>query len=185
MIVRNVIKADEPLVKQIGNGRFLARHKESEVNEDGYISVAEEFPIAAASDVEAARSLLRELIAEYDKSDAVNRINVKAAVGGQTVTIPYWRDRDDRNALKRSAEAVKAAGRTTFVLELGAEHPSLEVDVDRLLADLDQWEVYAQDCYVATANHQRAILQLESAEEVCKYDYKSGYPEMPVFDFTE
>ena len=136
-------------------------------------------------DLAVAKSIMLGKIADYDSSDNVNRIYVKALVGGKEVTIPYWRDRDDRNALKRSAEAVKAAGRTTYVLELGSEYPSLEVDVDKLLSDLDLWEVYAQDCYCDTADHQRNVLALSTAEEVCKYDYKAGYPEIPTFDFSE
>lgn len=129
----------------------------------------------------------KEVIEKYDAlsykdGGKVNRILIKTKVGESEMTIPYWRNRNDRACLRGSVEAVKRTGGTTFKLEIDTE-TSLEVDVDKLLGYLDEWEVYAQNCYCVTAEHYRKVAALGDATAICEYDYTANYPESPTFEF--
>jgi hypothetical protein len=46
---------------------------------------------------------------------------------------------------------------------------------------LIQLECYAADCYNKTTDHQFAIKQLTSIEDVQNYDFTVGYPEKLTF----
>lgn len=48
-----------------------------------------------------------------------------------------------------------------------------------MLAKIEQ---YASECQNATEKHLQAVEKLTTVEEVCDYDYTTGYPEMIDFD---
>ena len=50
---------------------------------------------------------------------------------------------------------------------------------------LSALEVYAIDCYNKTTDHIFAVNDLNSIEEIERYDYHNGYPEKLSFDLSE
>ena len=108
-----------------------------------------------------------EQITEYDQSENVNSFTLQ----GKTM----WLPKETRVGLVNSVTIEKNAGKETTVLWFGGE--KYELPVDTALQMLSALELYALECYNATAAHKAAINALESVEDVVVYDYTQGYPE--------
>ena len=108
-----------------------------------------------------------EQITEYDQSEDVNSFTLQ---GKQ-----MWLPKETRVGLVNSVTIEKNAGKETTVLWFGGE--KYELPVDTALQMLSALELYALECYNATAAHKAAVNALESVEDVVAYDYTQGYPE--------
>lgn len=75
-----------------------------------------------------------------------------------------------------STNIAKAAGQKTTTLWLGGA--KFVIDCDEAIRLLSALEMYALECYNATASHKAAVGELKTIEEVEAYDYKAGYPKM-------
>lgn len=111
----------------------------------------------------------REKTAEidaYDTSPAVNGF----MLNGATV----WLDKSTRVGLMNSTNITKAMGQPTTTLWLGES--KMEVPCDTAIQLLSALEMYALECFNVTAAHKKAVSELNSIEEVEKYDITAGYP---------
>ena len=111
----------------------------------------------------------REKTAEidaYDTSSAVNGF----MLNGATV----WLDKSTRVGLMNSTTITKAMGQPTTTLWLGES--KMEVPCDTAIQLLSALEMYALECFNVTAAHKKAVSELNSIEEVEKYDITAGYP---------
>lgn len=102
----------------------------------------------------------------YDKSSAVNGFSLN----GVTV----WLDKSTRVGLMNSTTITKAMGQPTTTLWLGES--KMEVPCDTAIQLLSALEMYALECFNVTAAHKKAVSELNSIEEVEKYDITAGYP---------
>ena len=102
----------------------------------------------------------------YDTSSAVNGF----MLNGATV----WLDKSTRVGLMNSTTITKAMGQPTTTLWLGES--KMEVPCDTAIQLLSALEMYALECFNVTAAHKKAVSELNSIEEVEKYDITAGYP---------
>lgn len=119
---------------------------------------------------EVKRNKLFEL-EEYDKSSEVNEAYIN--------TIPFWITREERSSLANSANAESTAGRTTTKLLSNGE--VYEIPIPSFLLMIARLELYAKDCYIATATHKANIDKLTTIQEVEEYDFTKGYPQKETF----
>ena len=116
--------------------------------------------------LEEAKEMLLEDIDAYDKSSAVNGFALNGAV--------VWLDKATRVGLMNSTSITKAMGQPTTTLWLGES--KMEVPCDTAIQLLSALEMYALECFNVTAAHKVAVSELNSIEEVEKYDITAGYP---------
>lgn len=114
---------------------------------------------------QAKREVLKKIDA-YDTSPAVNGF----ALNGTVV----WLDKATRVGLMNSTSITKAMGQPTTTLWLGES--KMEVPCDTAIQLLSALEMYALECFNVTAAHKKAVSELNSIEEVEKYDITAGYP---------
>lgn len=113
-----------------------------------------------------AKQLKIAEIDAYDKSPAVNGF----MLNGATV----WLDKSTRVGLMNSTTITKAMGQPTTTLWLGES--KMEVPCDTAIQLLSALEMYALECFNVTAAHKKAVSELNSIEEVEKYDITADYP---------
>lgn len=116
--------------------------------------------------IEEAKEILLAEIDAYDKSSAVNGFALNGAV--------VWLDKATRVGLMNSTSITKAMGQPTTTLWLGES--KMEVPCDTAIRLLSALEMYALECFNVTAAHKKAVSELNSIEEVEKYDITAGYP---------
>ena len=116
--------------------------------------------------VAAAREEVLKHIEAYDTSSAVNGFVLNGAV--------VWLDKATRVGLMNSTSITKAMGKPTTTLWLGES--KMEVPCDTAIQLLSALEMYALECFNVTAAHKVAVSELNSIEEVEKYDITAGYP---------
>ena len=116
--------------------------------------------------LEEAKEMLLAEIDAYDKSSAVNGFALNGAV--------VWLDKATRVGLMNSTSITKAMGQPTTTLWLGES--KMEVPCDTAIQLLSALEMYALECFNVTAAHKKAVSELNSIEEVEKYDITAGYP---------
>lgn len=116
--------------------------------------------------IEEAKEMLLAEIEAYDTSPAVNGF----ALNGTVV----WLDKATRVGLMNSTSITKAMGQPTTTLWLGES--KMEVPCDTAIQLLSALEMYALECFNVTAAHKKAVSELNSIEEVEKYDITAGYP---------
>ena len=116
--------------------------------------------------LEEAKEMLLAEIDAYDKSSAVNGFVLNGAV--------VWLDKATRVGLMNSTSITKAMGQPTTTLWLGES--KMEVPCDTAIQLLSALEMYALECFNVTAAHKVAVSELNSIEEVEKYDITAGYP---------
>ena len=116
--------------------------------------------------LEEAKEMLLAEIDAYDKSSAVNGFALNGAV--------VWLDKATRVGLMNSTSITKAMGQPTTTLWLGES--KMEVPCDTAIQLLSALEMYALECFNVTAAHKKTVSELNSIEEVEKYDITAGYP---------
>lgn len=104
----------------------------------------------------------------YDLSSAVNSF----VLNGMEV----WLDKATRVGLMNSTTIAKASGQKTITLWL--DKLKLVMDCDKAIQLLSALEMYALECFNATASHKATVGELKTIEEVEAYNYKTGYPKM-------
>lgn len=114
---------------------------------------------------QAKREVFKK-IEDYDTSLAVNGF----ALNGTVV----WLDKATRVGLMNSTSITKAMGQPTTTLWLGES--KMEVPCDTAIQLLSALEMYALECFNVTAAHKKAVSELNSIEEVEKFDITAGYP---------
>ena len=104
----------------------------------------------------------------YDLSSAVNSF----VINGMKV----WLDKATRVGLMNSTTISKTSGQETIILWL--DGLKFVMDCDKAIQLLSALEMYALECFNATASHKATVEKLKTIEEVEAYNYKAGYPKM-------
>ena len=122
--------------------------------------------VSKLSDLDKAkRTKIRELTV-YDKSDNVNSFSIN----GNDV----WLDKDTRVGLVNSINTEVALGKDTTTIWFNTT--SITLSCDSALNILKQIEIYAAECFNATATHKMNISNLNEISEIESYDYTLNYP---------
>lgn len=108
------------------------------------------------------KNILEKSIAYYDTSKYVNSFYYQDK--------QYWLSKDIRIGLFRLIDS----GAKQITLQLNDNY--LIISSDKLKEFLNQLEVYAGKCFSITAEHLQNIKQLNTIEELLKYDYTAKYP---------
>lgn len=111
----------------------------------------------------------------YNNSSEVNGF----LMGGKRM----WLTLDERQAVKIALDAYEHNGEKTMTKIWDGVEYTFPLDTYRdMLARIEQ---YASECQNATERHLAAVEKLTTVEEVCDYDYTTGYPEMIDFGSEE
>ena len=141
--------------------------RSSEHTQDDVMAAFAEFRAKfAASELATAKVQKIAEIEAYDTSSVVNGF----ILNGQRV----WLDFELRDRVYQGNERLQRIGRTDTMLWLGKQCYNLSIEQAQNI--ISHIEAYAKDCYNVTAAHKKAVSELNSIEEVEKYDITAGYP---------
>ena len=161
------------------DGRMIYNPTEEMVLADGwteYVIQPKEIPMDIRIRITKDRKV-RELYI-YDESSDVN----DCIIVYQGSELSYWASKTERNDLKNALRDYLSMGRTESRLDLRDKGISITMPCETLLQMMAALEVYAIECYNKTTDHEFAIKDLETLEEVEAYDFKVGYPEKLRFE---
>lgn len=115
-------------------------------------------------------------IQSYDSSDTVNGFDVVS--NGNTITA--WLTPAERANYRSSIDAAELVGVDNLSLYVGELPITLPVSTAKLM--LAQIQLYADQCFIVTKQHEAAIEALDSIESVDNYDITQNYPNKLVFN---
>lgn len=125
--------------------------------------------------IENHKSMKIAQITDYDMSDSVNSF----LVNGQKA----WLTPDERSNYRNSIESARILHIETVVVLIAGQ--SLEMSLDQASGFLAQIQLYADQCYLVTEAHKKAVQALQTIEEVDAYDYQAGYPDQLSFTLDQ
>jgi hypothetical protein len=146
------------------------------VNNDFTMTELKEIVILAglseADSVLFLKKMISRLIIEYDSSSAVNEFLV--------ADLPVWLDKETRVGLALRFASEKGIGLTNTTLWLnGMQFPFQIVVAEQILGAI---EVYASMCYDNTQKHLFQVQNLQSIDELVRFDITEGFPEKLSFN---
>ena len=123
--------------------------------------------------IEIEKNSLIENILLYDSSEIINIFYVNG--------IPMWLDKNTRTGLMLRFQAESAFG----LVETSLWYDCMEfkLSIEEALHLLYDIEIYASKCYDNTQLHISNIKKINNIDDLKKYDYKTGYPNIPHFSF--
>ena len=116
-----------------------------------------------------------EEIKHHDTSSEVNNFYMQGE--------PMWLDFEKRSRLLLRFQAETAKGNENTTLWGNGKEYKLPLPI--AIQMLYELETYASACYDNTQRHITNVNSLTTIEEIQAYDYRSGYPEMLRFDYSE
>ena len=146
------------------------------VNNDFTMTELKEIVILAglseADSVLFLKKMISRLIIEYDSSSAVNEFLV--------ADLPVWLDKETRVGLALRFASEKGMGLTNTTLWLNVmQFPFQIVVAEQILGAI---EVYASMCYDNTQKHLFQVQNLQSIDELVRFDITEGFPEKLSFN---
>ena len=141
------------------------------VNNDFTMTELKEIVILAdlpeADSVLFLKKMISRLISDYDSSSAVNEFYV--------ADLPVWLDKETRVGLALRFASEKGIGMENTTLWLdGMQFPFKIVVAEQILGAI---EVYASKCYDNTQKHLFQVQNLNSVDELVRFDITEGFPE--------
>lgn len=156
-------------------GMQIFNPTEEMILEDGWVEYVQEVSNELTLE-DTIRLKLQDLV-QYDESSNVNDCVI--IYKGQE--LHYWANKMERDSLKGAVSDFLSLDRYSYRLDLRDLGVTIQIPSKALLNILIQLECYAADCYNKTTDHQFAIKQLTSIEDVQNYDFTVGYPEKLTF----
>lgn len=133
----------------------------SELDKNGFVK-------PGVTDLDRAKSIKKAEIQHYNTSSHVDCF----ILNGKSMWLPL----ETRISLTNSIAKEKALGRSETILWYDGVKYELPIPIaEKMLADL---EMYALECYNTTQEHLVNVEKLGAVEDVMKYNYKTGYPEI-------
>ena len=161
----------------IHNDRQIINPTEEQILAAGYV----EAPSQELSNAQLLENIRRGKLLQlhsYDSSKEVNSCIIKY----NEQELEYWADKHERDSLKSAIRDCIEMGRENYRLDLRDLKLSITVKCSDLLNMLMALELYAIDCYNKTTDHEYAISNLLTQEEIINYDFKIDYPEKLTFN---
>lgn len=109
----------------------------------------------------------------YDSSEKVNSFTVNN-------TIFAWFTPEERSNYANSINAAKLLNQNNLIFAINDN--ILQVSTERAELMLASIQLYADNCYMVTKQHEIAINNLSNIEEINNYDFTQGYPNKLNFD---
>ena len=131
--------------------------------------------VAPEPTIDEVRAMKRQEIMDYDSSSAVNEFTMQG--------VSMWIDKATRTGLMLRFQAEQAMGLSTTTLWY--EGRQFVLNIPDAIGVLYAIERYASECYDNTQSHLAVLSNLESAEAIEAYDYRSGYPQKLVISGNE
>ena len=157
----NIIKEQNDIVI-VENDRCYYNPSEEILKEHGWLVYEEE------ENIEDVRQEKLQAIDIYDKSSMVNRFSLNG--------VEMWLDKSTRSGLMLRLNAEYAAKKENTVLWYNGRSVSLPVST--AIEMLNRLEIYASQCYDKTQDHLSTVSSMTDPEDILRYDYTKGYPEM-------
>ena len=110
----------------------------------------------------------------YDSSENVNMFYLN--------DIPMWLDRETRRSLMGRLEAEYRKGKENTCIWYN--NHKFEYSTTLAMEMLDTLEIYASECYDKTQEHISNVKNIDTLENLKKYDYKTGYPDVLKFNLN-
>lgn len=114
-------------------------------------------------------------ISQYNTSPNVDQFTINGV-------IPAWFNPTERTNYALSIQSAKNLGEDTLTFAVG--NNVLQVPTDKAEMMLSAIQLYADNCYMVTKQHELAVEALEDIEAVEAYDVTAGYPEHLNFDLV-
>ena len=149
--------------------------------DESYITIVDWKDEKIIPSLEDAKSQKLSELNEWDNAELPDLGVNWFTVNYQGQSLPLWIKKADRSALSLTIEAARAEGKETVTV--WAAGYAIPIPVDQGMNMLYTVEAYASECYCVTASHKKEIEEMTDAEAVLAYDFKTGYPEHPSFDF--
>lgn len=131
-------------------------------------------PVLDVEIEETLESVKNEKLKEIEKYDSSSEVNSFMYNG-----MSFWLDKATRVGLMNSTAILQNAGESATTLWLG--DINLTLPCQQVILILSQVEMYALECYNVTAEHSAKVSHMTDIDEIKAYDYRTGYPENPVF----
>lgn len=135
-----------------------------------------ELPQALERTLEDAKTQRINAIKTYDNSNSVNGFDV--VCDGNTITA--WLTPSERANYRSSIDAAELLGIENLSLYIGEISVTLPTATAKLM--LAQIQMYADQCFIVTKQHEAAVEELSTVEAVDNYDITQGYPTKLVFN---
>lgn len=183
----NVAEIEEPQENQPERFESVTdRYVLSDKTLSAFLDVVDSAHLAMASNIEL-EAILRYFQADEDVNSwkAIRKVQIQGYDSSNKVNqfylndVALWLDKATRVGLVNSITIEKEAGREETCLWF--DGLMVRMKVTDALAALSQLELYALDCYNVTAQHQVAITQAQSIDELRDFDITADYPEMLQF----
>lgn len=124
--------------------------------------------------IEEAKEMLLAEIEAYDKSSAVNSFYLNGMLIPWSKDDPSSPNVDKRMGLRQNIADKVALGEENISIWIkGMSFTMPCAQAEMLMRSIEN---YAYECYNVTAAHKKAVSELNSIEEVEKFDITAGYP---------
>lgn len=124
--------------------------------------------------LEEAKEMLLAEIDAYDKSSAVNGFYLNGMLIPWSKDDPSSPNVDKRMGLRQNIADKVALGEENISIWMKGMSITMPCAQAEML--MRSIENYAYECFNVTAAHKKAVSELNSIEEVEKYDITAGYP---------
>lgn len=171
-------KANPELMKKYGFKELIDSPVEFDTNYQTYTvsyiedadTITKQYSIVFLP-IETLKEVKLKELADYDTSDNVNDFDVNG--------VNAWFDKDTRAALSTSIESASLLGETEITFVINDNEFSIEIPTAKqMLAAVQR---YADNCYLITETHKRAIKALSKEEDIVNYNFTIGYPTKVTF----
>lgn len=139
-----------------------------------YLAIAncDNLVIEPELDIEQIRKQKLNELEQYDNSDEVNQFYVNG--------VGAWFEPGVRSNYTSSINSAKLLGVETLTFYVGDVALTVPVTLaEQMLAAV---QLYADQCFIITKQHQIAINNLTSIDGIENYNFKAGYPEKLQFN---
>ena len=149
--------------------------------EHGWVEYVPTAPSIELTERQLYRRAMARKLRDLENHDNSSEVN-DCIIVYQGQELHYWASKSERNDLKNAIRDYVSMGRTEYRLDLRDKGISITLPCELLLQMMAALEVYAIECYNKTTDHNYAIKDLTTLEEVESYDFKVGYPEKLRFE---
>ena len=118
-------------------------------------------------------------IKAYDSSKDVNSFIVSMQVDGEMKEISGWLTPAERSNYRSSIDAAKLTGIEMLSFYINDAELTISTTAAELM--LAQIQLYADQCFMITKQHEAAVKSLSTIQEVDEYDNTVDYPQKLVF----
>ena len=149
--------------------------------EHGWVEYVPTAPSIELTERQLYRRAMARKLRDLENHDNSSEVN-DCIIVYQGQELHYWASKSERNDLKNAIRDYVSMGRTEYRLDLRDKGISITLPCELLLQMMAALEVYAIECYNKTTDHNYAIKDLTTLEEVESYDFKVGYPDKLRFE---